>query len=142
MRLPKFKFPKFALRILLGLAATALLSANTLHFVDIGLIDRLELFSYDARVKLTMPGGQDSRIIIVDLDEKSQAEIGRWPWGRDQMAHLVDVLFDRHQIAVVEIRPAHISDIGCCALVAPKRPVADRNKLLLQALSLLSNAAR
>ena len=99
--LPKLKLPKFALRILLGLAATALLMANAVHIVDIGLIERLELISYDSRVKLTMPGGQDPRIVIVDLDEKSLAEVGRWPWGRDQMARLTNVLFERHQIAVL-----------------------------------------
>ncbi len=101
VKLPKFKFPKFALRILLGLAATALLIANAIHLVDIGLIERLELISYDSRVKLTMPGGVDPRIVIVDLDEKSLAEVGRWPWGRDQMARLTNVLFERHQIAVL-----------------------------------------
>ena len=127
MRLPKFKFPKFALRILLGLAATALLSANTLHFVDIDLIDRLELFSYDARVKLTMPGGEDSRIVIVDLDEKSQAEIGRWPWGRDQMAHLVDVLFDRHQIAVLGFDVLFAEPDGSSGL--EKLRILERGKL-------------
>ena len=99
MRLPKL--PKYSLRILLGLAATALLLANAMRFVDIGLIERLELISYDTRLKLTMPGGVDPRIVIVDLDEKSLAEIGRWPWGRDRMAELVYKLFERHQIAVL-----------------------------------------
>ena len=99
MLLPKL--PKYTLRILLGLAATALLLANAMRVVDIGLIERLELISYDARVKLTMPGGQDPRIVIVDLDEKSLAEVGRWPWGRDRMAELVDKLFERHQIAIL-----------------------------------------
>ncbi len=97
----RFRLPKFFVRILLGLMATGLLLANAMHKIDIGLIERLELISYDARVRLTMPGGQDQRIVVVDLDEKSLAEVGRWPWGRDQMAHLVDVLFDRHQIAVL-----------------------------------------
>ena len=99
MRLPKL--PKYSLRILLGLAVTALLLANAIRFIDIGLIERLELISYDTRVKLTMPGGVDPRIVIVDLDEKSLAEIGRWPWGRDRMAELVHKLFERHQIAVL-----------------------------------------
>ena len=100
MRLfPKLK--KFPLRILLGFIATGLLLANAVHIIDIGLIERLELISYDARVKLTMPGGQDPRIVIVDLDEKSLAEVGRWPWGRDKMARLTNILFDRQQIAVL-----------------------------------------
>jgi len=99
VRLPKL--PKYALRILLGLLVTGVLLANAMHFIHIGLIERLELISYDARVQLTMPGGKDERIVIVDLDEKSLAEVGRWPWGRDKMARLVDVLFERHQISVL-----------------------------------------
>ena len=97
----RLKLPKYFIRILLGLVATGVLLANALHLIEIGLIERLELISYDARVRLTMPGGVDKRIVIVDLDEKSLAEVGRWPWGRDKMAHLVDVLFERHQIAVL-----------------------------------------
>ena len=95
------KFPKYFLRILLGLIATGLLLAHAMHVIDIGLIKRLELISYDARVRLTMPGGKDPRIVIVDLDEKSLAEVGRWPWGRDRLAHLVEVLFERQKIAVL-----------------------------------------
>ena len=99
MRLPKL--PKYTLRILLGLLATFFLLANAAHYINIGLIERLELISYDTRVRLTMPNTVDPRIVIVDLDEKSLAEVGRWPWGRDKMARLVDVLFDRYQIGAL-----------------------------------------
>ena len=33
-----------------------------------------------------MPGGVDPRVVILDIDEKSLGEIGRWPWSRDLMA--------------------------------------------------------
>ena len=39
----------------------------------IDALDQLELFTYDQRVKLTTLGGVDSRIVIVDIDEKSLA---------------------------------------------------------------------
>ncbi|HEU0259552.1 MAG TPA: adenylate/guanylate cyclase domain-containing protein [Burkholderiales bacterium] len=29
-----------------------------------------------------MPGGRDERIAILDIDERSLAEVGRWPWSR------------------------------------------------------------
>jgi adenylate cyclase len=28
--------------------------------------------------------------VIVDIDEPSLAEVGRWPWPRDRVAALVD----------------------------------------------------
>ncbi|MDQ5880171.1 MAG: adenylate cyclase, partial [Pseudomonadota bacterium] len=47
------------------------------------------------------PGGVDDRIVILDIDEKSLAEGGRWPWGRDKMAALLDQLFDKYGVAVL-----------------------------------------
>jgi adenylate cyclase len=57
-------------------------------------VDSLDNLIYDARLRLTMPRTVDDRIAIVDIDEKSLAEVGRWPWSRDRMAALVDRLFD------------------------------------------------
>ena len=48
-----------------------------------------------------MPRTQDDRIVIVDIDEKSLKEEGRWPWGRDRLALLMDKLFDKYGVAVV-----------------------------------------
>ena len=64
-------------------------------------VEQLENIFYDARIKLTMPGGVDKRIVIVDIDEKSLAEIGRWPWGRDRVAKMVDELFEYYQIRLL-----------------------------------------
>jgi len=43
-----------------------------------------------------MPGTQNKRIVIIDIDEKSLLEQGRWPWGRNKLAQLVDILFDKY----------------------------------------------
>ncbi len=48
-----------------------------------------------------MPRGVDRRIVILDVDEKSLGEIGRWPWNRGLMAELIDKLFDRYGVAAV-----------------------------------------
>jgi len=48
-----------------------------------------------------MPREVDSRIVILDIDEKSLGEIGRWPWSRRLMAEVVDKLFERHGVAVL-----------------------------------------
>jgi adenylate cyclase len=50
---------------------------------------------------MTMRGGVDPGIVILDIDEKSLGEIGRWPWSRRLMAEAVAKLFDRHGIAVL-----------------------------------------
>jgi len=68
--------------------------------LPIGVLQRLDDIIYDARLRATMPRTMDERIVIVDLDEKSLAEVGRWPWGRNRMAELVDELFDRQKIAL------------------------------------------
>ena len=64
---------------------------------------RLESLAYDLRLKFTMPDTKDDRIIIIDIDEKSLASIGRWPWSRNQIAFMLDNLFDYYQIAIVGI---------------------------------------
>src|SRR2546428_10079432 len=48
-----------------------------------------------------MPRGVDPRIVILDIDEKSLGEIGRWPWSRRLMAELVDKLFDQYGVGVL-----------------------------------------
>lgn len=69
--------------------------------LQVGFLQRLDNIIYDARLRATMPRTLDSRIVIVDIDEKSLAEVGRWPWGRNRLAALVDELFDRQKVAIV-----------------------------------------
>ena len=94
---------KSAPRVLAGLAVTALVLGQVSGHVPIQLIDRLENAIYDARLRLTLPGGIDPNIVILDIDERSLAhpELGRWPWGQDKMATIVNTLFERYQIKMV-----------------------------------------
>lgn len=75
-----------------------------LHAMDlapIGVLQRLDDLFYDARLRATMPRTLDDRIVIVDIDEQSLAEVGRFPWGRNKLAHLVEVLFEQQHIALL-----------------------------------------
>ncbi len=75
-----------------------------LHVVGVlplGVLQRLDDIIYDARLRATSPNTLDERIVIVDIDEKSLAEVGRWPWGRNKLGQLVDELFDRQQAALL-----------------------------------------
>jgi adenylate cyclase len=69
--------------------------------VPLGMLQRLDDVLYDVRLRATMPRTLDERIVIVDIDEKSLAEVGRWPWGRNRLAELTDELFDRQQAALL-----------------------------------------
>jgi adenylate cyclase len=55
----------------------------------------LDGWVYDLRMRATLRVQPDDRIVIVDVDEKSLAELGRWPWGRDRIAQLTRKLLDQ-----------------------------------------------
>lgn len=88
-------------RIAVTLIPVILALLHVAGVAHIEVLQRLDDIIYDARLRATMPRTIDDRIVIVDIDEKSLAEFGRWPWGRNKLGRLVDVLFDRHQIAVL-----------------------------------------
>jgi adenylate cyclase len=85
----------------LGLLIVLVFVGNAANFYHIGFADRISSILYDYRLRLTMPQTEDGRIVILDIDEKSLKEEGRWPWSRDRLGELMDKLFDRHGVAVV-----------------------------------------
>ncbi len=62
--------------------------------------DRVETIAYDLRLEL-MPFGDSQPhkgVVIIDLDERSLTEEGRWPWPREKVALLLQQL---HQQGVI-----------------------------------------
>src|SRR5580765_7471523 len=90
-----------ALRALLLLAAVLAALGHAAGWHPLRFVTELDLAIADARLRAFMPRTADPRIVVVDVDEKSLAEVGRWPWSRDRLAALVDELFERQQIAVL-----------------------------------------
>jgi adenylate cyclase len=88
-------------RILVTLIPLVLALLHTAQVLPLGVLQRLDDIIYDTRLRATMPNTLDPRIVIVDIDEKSLAEVGRWPWGRNKMAALVEELYDRQQAAIL-----------------------------------------
>lgn len=88
-------------RFVLSAAILVLLLLNATGHVHLSAIQKLELFTYDTRLNLLLPEGRDARIVIIDIDEKSLQAEGRWPWGRNKLANLVNTLFDDYQIKVL-----------------------------------------
>lgn len=92
-----------ATRVVVGLVFTAVAGAHVLGlFPGFGVIERLDSLVYDLRLRAQVATPQhDPRIVIIDIDEKSLAEVGRWPWSRDVVAQLVSELIGRQAAAVV-----------------------------------------
>lgn len=65
------------------------------------LLDRLDAWIYDARVRATMPGTPDPRIVIIDIDDASLQRVGQWPWRRDLLARLATELTGRQRVAAL-----------------------------------------
>ncbi|WP_332888753.1 CHASE2 domain-containing protein [Colwellia polaris] len=74
---------------------------STTPFIEVPILNTLEMFTSDLRLKLTMPKGIDDRVVIADIDEDSIQDVGRWPWNRAILAELIDTLFDHYHIKVL-----------------------------------------
>jgi adenylate cyclase len=79
----------------------ALFVAHNLGWLNVSILDKAELISYDSRLNATLSKGKDDRIIIVDIDERSLTELGHWPWSRNILADITNTLFDHYQIDVL-----------------------------------------
>ncbi|HEX8988204.1 MAG TPA: adenylate/guanylate cyclase domain-containing protein [Rhodocyclaceae bacterium] len=88
-------------RFLIGIVILAALLGHAARFYPVDLITRLDAIIYDAKVRLSLSHDVDDRIVILDIDEKSLAEVGRWPWSRERMATLVKKLFERDGIRLL-----------------------------------------
>ena len=95
--------PRYLPPILLGLVTTAILLLHAGGLLPLHAIERVEAYAYDTRLRLTAPDSINQRVVIIDLDEKSLAAEGRWPWRRDKVARLVDRLFDDYAVAVLGV---------------------------------------
>ena len=77
-------------RALVSLIILSFFLVHASKWYEWGLINRFESIAYDIRLLLTMPETRDDRIVIVEIDEKSLAEEGRWPWSRISKSYKVE----------------------------------------------------
>ncbi|XPF95514.1 CHASE2 domain-containing protein [Colwellia sp. RE-S-Sl-9] len=95
----------FTTRFLIGVCITCFVIS--LQFINVSqvqeVIQRIEGILYDFRLNTNLPAEKrqfDEHIVIIDIDEKSMKEQGRYPWSRSKVAELVEKL---HQAGVVVI---------------------------------------
>lgn len=91
---------KYIIQWLIGLVLTILAMSQCNESTQNPLIERLDTSIQDMRIRLEN-NTIDHRIIILDIDEKSLSEVGRWPWSRNIIADLVIKLTDTYQAKVV-----------------------------------------
>lgn len=63
----------------------------------------LEHRFYDQMVEWAAATERDERIILVDIDEKSLAAFGPWPWPRKTVAQLITELTHHYQVAALGV---------------------------------------
>ncbi|MCL4747285.1 MAG: adenylate/guanylate cyclase domain-containing protein, partial [Burkholderiaceae bacterium] len=86
-------------RSLLGLALVALACVAVLDESALPLTSALDRALYDARLR-AQSVAPDPSVVIVDIDERSLAAQGRWPWSRGTMAELLGAIADAGASAV------------------------------------------
>lgn len=51
----------------------------------------------DSFIRMQATHAPDPRILVVDIDEASLTELGPWPWPRERLAHLVEILLSTYE---------------------------------------------
>src|SRR3984893_11226958 len=95
-------------------AALALVAAAlVLRIIDPGIITELRVRSFDLVERVWPRAGDSARVAIVDIDEKSLARYGQWPWPWDRVAELVRRIAQRNPLVrgidVVSAEPYRLS---------------------------------
>src|ERR1700738_800004 len=117
--------------ISLGLTAFALFIYSYTFIGDrptaiFSFINRLELDALDFRFRVRPERYKrpDSRIIIVDIDQRSQEVLGHWPFSRTHFAHMLDALReDGAKVAAFDITFSRPDETA-----APTHPRAESNR--------------
>ena len=130
----KRQLKKHAVPWLLAAVWLVLLVLHETAFLRLGFVERLDAALYDLSLKNSAPRGLDDRITILDIDEASLKEVGRWPWSRDKMSLMVERLYDDYGIAamgfdVVFAEPDISSGIASLDRLAKGELASDRQFL-------------
>jgi CHASE2 domain-containing sensor protein/nitrogen-specific signal transduction histidine kinase len=80
--------PSYSFLVAWGLIASLLLAG--IYLYPPFLLDDLNRRAYDVLLGSAHRLQTSGRVVIVDIDERSLARFGRWPWPRSRLAQLVE----------------------------------------------------
>ena len=92
------KSREHALIILCGIALTCVVAF--LYLFQPLLLSTLDLKIYDTLLKSRSGRTASGSVVIVDIDTKSLAQYGQWPWPRYRIAQLLDKLREMGALSV------------------------------------------
>jgi adenylate cyclase len=78
-------------RLAIAACAAVTLAMIAVYFTKPPLLEHLERRSYDLRLQ-ALPHEPPTHVTLAAVDERSLADIGRWPWSRATMASLTHAL--------------------------------------------------
>jgi adenylate cyclase len=96
-------FQKYWYHLIVAISLFFMMVLHISGAFQVPLIQEVEEYLYDTRLRWSMPRTTDNRIVILDIDERSIAAEGHWPWQRDKLAELTNILFDDYEIRVLAI---------------------------------------
>lgn len=80
-------------RTVLVASLLILFGGHALQFWHLSGVKWIDRGIQDWRQQVARPLVPHTKIVILDIDERSLAEMGRWPWPRDTLAKVLDKLF-------------------------------------------------
>jgi adenylate cyclase len=90
-----------AIRIAIGILACTL--AIILEWQRPEFLVRIDEGVRDAFVQFTADQEPEDRLVVIDIDETTLEKIGPWPWPRQRMADLVEILFGSYGARAVAL---------------------------------------
>ena len=85
--------PKRTLNLDLLLGAIIVLIFIGFSHIGPSLFERIERHVYDTELRLA-PGEKQgvSKVVLINIDDKSLTRLGSWPWPRHLIAEMIDIL--------------------------------------------------
>lgn len=88
-------------KLFLALPWLLVVGLVVLRAVDPAFVELIRYKGFDAYQKSWPQENKNLPVYVVDIDDKSLAEYGQWPWPRTRIADVVTTLFDHYGVAGV-----------------------------------------